>query len=194
MQVSLLSPDFFSKDEILANAFIHNKFVYGLAVVVSLLTAFYMFRLFFLTFAGTTRASEEVKHHIHESPKSMTIPLMVLAVLSLLGGFIGVPEVLGGGHTLNQFMSPVFAKANELARAHEHLNHSTELVLMALIVGLTAIVIFLAYSLYVKRNRVPAPDSITLGGFHKLLRNKYYVDEVYETIVMKTAPVYFQSI
>lgn len=182
---------FFSKDEILANAFMHNKLIYGLAVVASLLTAFYMFRLYFLTSSGTTRASEEVKHHIHESPKSMTIPLIVLAVLSLAGGFMGVPEVLGGGHALNNFLSPVFAQANELSRGHEHLDHSTELILMALIVGLTAVMIFYAYTLYVKKSRVPAPDNVTLGGFHKTLRNKYYVDELYEASIVK--PLQFLS-
>ncbi len=182
---------FFSKDEILANAFMHNKFVYVVAGVASLLTAFYMFRLFFLTFSGTNRASEEVKHHIHESPMSMTIPLMVLALLSLVGGFMGVPEVLGGSHALNGFLDPVFAQSKALAGSHAHLDHSTELILMAAIVGLTLVMIFIAYSLYVNKKRVPAPDSVTLNGFHNLVRNKYFVDELYNTIITK--PLQFTS-
>jgi NADH-quinone oxidoreductase subunit L len=182
---------FFSKDEILANAFAHNPVVWGLAAFASLLTAFYMFRLFFLTFAGTTRASEEVKHHIHESPKSMTVPLMVLAVLSLLGGFMGVPEVLGGSHALAHFLDPVFAQSESLSAAHHHLDHSTELNLMGVIVGLTFVMILIAYFLYVRGKRIPAPDGITLGATHRLLRNKYYVDELYESTIVK--PIQFLS-
>src|SRR6187401_1841690 len=83
---------FFSKDEILAHAFSVNPVAWGVALLASLLTVFYMFRLFFLTFFGTARASESVMHHIHESPKSMAVPLMVLAVLSVLGGFMNIPE------------------------------------------------------------------------------------------------------
>src|SRR6267154_2610601 len=87
---------FFSKDEILANAFKQSPIAWGIAVLASLLTAFYMFRLLFLTFFGKTRASEDTIHHIHESPKSMTIPLIILAILSVAGGFMGVPELLSG--------------------------------------------------------------------------------------------------
>jgi NADH-quinone oxidoreductase subunit L len=182
---------FFSKDEILANAFAHSKVVYIVGALASLMTAFYMFRLFFLTFSGTNRASEDVKHHIHESPKSMTIPLMVLAVLSLIGGFMGVPEVLGGSHALNNFLAPVFAQSNEIVGEHHHLDHSTELILMGLIVGLTLVMIFIAYSLYVKSKRVPTPEGVALNGAHRVVYNKYYVDEAYQNIVVK--PLYFLS-
>jgi NADH-quinone oxidoreductase subunit L len=182
---------FFSKDEILANAFAHNKLLYVIAAIASLLTAFYMFRLFFLTFSGTSRAFHEVQHHIHESPKSMTIPLMVLAVLSLVGGFMGVPEVLGGGHALNKFLSPVFAQSAAITGQQHHLEHSTEYILMGLIVGLTLIVIFIAYSLYVKSKRVPTPEGVALNGAHRLVYNKYYVDELYQNVIVK--PLYFLS-
>jgi NADH-quinone oxidoreductase subunit L len=176
---------FFSKDEILANAFMSNKVVWGLAVFASLLTAFYMFRLFFLTFFGKERASHEKMAHIHESPKSITIPLSVLAVLSLVGGFMGVPEALGGSHWLNNYLAPVFAASKELTEGHhEHLSHSTEYALMAGIVGATIILIVIAYLRYVKSNHVPVADE-QMGGVQRTLANKYYVDEIYDAIIVK---------
>jgi NADH-quinone oxidoreductase subunit L len=173
---------FFSKDEILANAFAHNPIIWGLALLTSLLTAFYMFRLYFLTFSGTTRASEEVKHHIHESPKSMTIPLIVLAILSIVGGFIGIPEVLGGNHALNEFLAPVFAGSK--GEAH-HLSHSTEYMLMGVVIVLTIVMILIAYSMYVRSKKLPAADVASLSPLQRLVYNKYYVDELYEAIVTK---------
>lgn len=181
---------FFSKDEILASAFTGNKIAWVVGFVASLLTAFYMFRLFFLTFSGSNRASAEVQHHIHESPSTMTVPLMVLAVLSVVGGFMGVPEVLGGGHALNGFLAPVFAASNELSPAH-HPSHSTELILMGTVVALTLVVIFVAYTLYVKKARVPAPEGVSLGTAHRVIYNKYYVDELYDKIIVK--PLFFLS-
>ncbi len=182
---------FFSKDEILANAFAHNQVIWALAVLASLLTSFYMFRLFFLTFSGTSRATEDVQHHIHESPKSMTIPLMVLAVLSLVGGFMGIPEVFGGTHVLNNFLAPVFEKSVAIAGEHHHLEHSTELMLMGVIVGLTLVMILVAFLLYVRSKRIPSAESVALTGFHKLIYNKYYIDELYDAIIVR--PLNFLS-
>ena len=181
---------FFSKDEILASAFATNKLVWGLAFFASLLTAFYMFRLFFLTFSGSSRATETVKHHIHESPSSMTMPLIVLAVLSVIGGFMGIPAVLGGNHALSEFLSPVFSQSQVLQEAH-HISHTAELILMGIVVGLTLIVIFFAYSLYVRRKMLPTPEGVSLSSFHKLIYNKYYVDETYDRVVVK--PLNFLS-
>jgi NADH-quinone oxidoreductase subunit L len=175
---------FFSKDEILANAFANNPVVWGVALVASLLTAFYMFRLFFLTFSGTSRATEEVKHHIHESPKSITIPLMILALLSLIGGFVGIPEVLGGSHELNHFLSPVFAAAKTNEHAH-HLPHETEYMLMGIVIGLTVVMILIAYFRYVRSKRVPATDEQSLNPVHRLVLNKYYVDELYAATITR---------
>lgn len=181
---------FFSKDEILANAFAQNKIVWAVAFFASLLTAFYMFRLFFLTFSGESRASKEVVHHIHESPSTMTTPLIVLAVLSVIGGFMGIPAVFGGAHALNNFLAPVFEQSQGLLTPH-HVSHTAELILMGVVVALTLVVIWFAYSLYVRKNRVPAPEGVTLGSFHKLIYNKYYVDEAYERTIVK--PLNFLS-
>ncbi len=175
---------FFSKDEILANAFAGNKLVWAVSLLASLLTAFYMFRLYFLTFAGTNRASEKVKEHIHESPSSMTVPLIVLAVLSVIGGFIGIPEALGGGHALSSFLAPIFAASAALKDVH-HLSHTTEYILIALVVSLTLIVIYIAYNRYVQKKKVPVSDDVARNGAHKLVYNKYYVDEIYDKIIVQ---------
>jgi NADH-quinone oxidoreductase subunit L len=171
---------FFSKDEILAHAFAHSPIVWALAVLASLLTAFYMFRLFYLTFFGEARAEGHVMEHIHESPKSMAIPLIALAVLSVVGGFMNVPEVLFGSAWLQEYLSPVFVSAKHAI----HLTHATEYMLMAVVVGLTLIVIAVAYSKFVKKRQTPAPEG-QLAGFQKTLYHKYYVDELYEAVIVK---------
>jgi NADH-quinone oxidoreductase subunit L len=181
---------FFSKDEILASAFEHNKVVWVVAVVASMLTVFYMFRLFFLTFLGQPRASEDKMKHVHESPQSITVPLIALAILSAIGGFMGVPEALGGSHWLEGFLSPVFAQSHGLVASHS-LEHSTEYMLMAGVVILTLIVIGYAYSRYVSKRHIPAEDGQMANPLQRTLYNKYYVDEIYESIIVK--PLYWLS-
>jgi NADH-quinone oxidoreductase subunit L len=176
---------FFSKDEILANAFAHNPVVWGIAFVASLLTAFYMFRLFFLTFSGKPRASQEVVSHIHESPKSMTIPLIVLAILSVVGGFMGIPEIFGSHHALNLFMAPVFEKSQSILGEHTHLEHTTEYALMGGVVAITLVLIIIAYILYVRSKKLPAPDETSLSPVGRVLYNKYYIDELYYAIITR---------
>ena len=175
---------FFSKDEILAHAFGYNKFFWFLGVLGSLLTAFYMFRLFYLTFYGKFRGTEEQHHHLHESPKSMTIPLVVLAILSVVAGFIGIPEVLGGNHILHSFLEPVFVNSNYRMFSH-HLSHSTELTLMGVTIGAVALTIYLAWMNFVKKNTVPRADSTIINPVQKTIYNKYYVDELYAALFMK---------
>jgi NADH-quinone oxidoreductase subunit L len=181
---------FFSKDEILANAFALNPAIWGIALFASLLTVFYMFRLLYLTFFGDVRASQHVMSHIHESPKSITIPLIALAVLSMVGGFIGVPEALGGSHWLNEYLAPVFAQSKTLVESHSHLDHATEYLLMATVVSLTVVVIVIAYLRYARRKHVPVVDT-QLTGPAKVLANKYYIDEIYNAIIVK--PLYWLS-
>ncbi len=181
---------FFSKDEILTRAFSHSYLVWGAAVFASLLTSFYMFRLFFLTFYGTERAGEKAMSHIHESPASITIPLSILAVLSFAGGFMGVPEALGGSHWLSEFLTPVFAQSLSITQ-HHHLDHATEYILMGTIVGLTIVMIVIAYVIYVSKKTVPVPEGQELGVAHRTVYNKYFIDEIYNTIVVK--PLYWLS-
>lgn len=176
---------FFSKDEILAAAFEHNKIVWALSVLASLMTAFYMFRMFFLAFFGSERAGEHAMSHIHESPKSITIPLMVLAALSVLGGFLNIPEALGGHHAMANFLAPSLAPT-ELHEA----DHMTEIILMIVVVVLSLICIFVAYNMYIRRNDTSVdPEETT--GMRRVLTYKYYVDELYDTIIVK--PLYALS-
>ena len=146
---------FFSKDEILAHVFAHNKIYWLLGVVVSIMTAFYMFRLFYLTFYGEFRGTKEQQHHLHESPKSITIPLIVLAVLSAIGGFFGLPEVFHMPHLLGNFIEPVFADADIRMLPHE-LSHAAEWSLMGVAILSAVISIYVAYNKYVKNKEIPA--------------------------------------
>lgn len=165
---------FFSKDAILLSAFENNLFLYLVGVATAGLTAFYMFRLLFLTFFGSFRGTEEQRLHLHESPPQMTIPLVVLAALSVIGGFVGIPEVFAhGGERLASFLSPVVP-----SKAH-HISHGTELLLM----GLTTLVAVVAIVLAWRRYKVYRDERTTRFG--KVLENKWYVDEVYDSSVVK---------
>ncbi|MBC7867152.1 MAG: NADH-quinone oxidoreductase subunit L, partial [Gloeobacteraceae cyanobacterium ES-bin-316] len=165
---------FFSKDEILAGAFGHSKIIYAIALFTALLTAFYMFRLYIITFTGTFRGTHEQEHHLHESPAAMTIPLVILAVLSVAGGYIGVPEALGGKHELAQYLSPVVKTA-----AH-HLEHSTEYILMGLSSGLVLVSILFAWFKF-KNYKVEGEAT----GFGRILQHTWYVDEIYNAVIVQ---------
>lgn len=175
---------FFSKDEILAHVYEHNQVLWIIGVLGALLTAFYMFRLMFLTFWGEFRGTEEQKHHLHESPASMTIPLIILAVLSVFGGFIGVPEALGGHHWLAHYLDPVFGASTSRLSEIE-LSHSTEYVLMAVSVGGVILAIIYAYIRYIKNNHVPVADTEERPLLTKISYNKFYFDEFYNAIIQK---------
>jgi NADH-quinone oxidoreductase subunit L len=174
---------FFSKDEILAHVFEHNKIMWGIGLFTSMMTAFYMFRLLFVTFFGEFRGTHEQKHHLHESPATMTIPLIVLAVLSAAGGLLNIPHVLGGGESLAHFMAPLFdlSKQANPELFEGHLEHSTEYILMGVSVGAAVLSIFFAYNLFMSKKVVPAADK-DVTGIPKLLQNKYYVDEFYDAV------------
>ncbi len=134
---------FFSKDSILLAAFEHNKFLYVIGLLTAGLTAFYMFRLLFITFFGSFRGTEEQRHHVHESPAAMTIPLIVLAILSFAGGFVNIPEVFThGGERLTEFLAPV------VPNAEATVSHSTEWLLMGLTTVIAVVAILLAWSRY----------------------------------------------
>ncbi|MBY0245102.1 MAG: NADH-quinone oxidoreductase subunit L [Sphingobacteriaceae bacterium] len=170
---------FFSKDEILAHLYQTNKFYWGIALFGALLTAFYMFRMLFLTFYGKYRGSHHAEEKIHESPKSMTIPLVVLAVLSAIGGLINVPEVLGGSSCLAKWLSPVVAQHKIT------LHHTEEYVLMAISVVGVLISIAFAYQKYVKKHHVPVADEAHRPFVAKVSYHKFYLDELYEMLFTK---------
>ena len=174
---------FFSKDEILAHAYEHNRLLWVLGVIGAAMTTFYMFRLYFLTFKGTFRGTHEQQHHLHESPKSMTIPLVVLAILSVVGGWIGIPEILGGNHFLEDFLKPVFE--NSTIRLVHHLPETTEYMLMGVTIVVMLLALFYAYTVYVKNKVVPVDDEKELSPIHQLVYKKYWVDELYENVITK---------
>jgi NADH-quinone oxidoreductase subunit L len=175
---------FFSKDEILAHAFEHNKLLWFLGSIASAMTAFYMFRLFYLTFYGGFRGTKEQEHHLHESPKSMTIPLMVLAVLSVAGGFVGMPAAFHMPHFLEGFLEPVFANS-EMRMLPTHIDHNTEITLMIIAVSIALIMIYMAYNFYIKQQKIPVADGQAINPAQKVVYNKYYVDELYTTLFTK---------
>jgi NADH-quinone oxidoreductase subunit L len=115
----------------------------------------------------------------------MTIPLIVLATLSVIGGFIGIPAILGGNHALNNFLSPVFEGSKAIAASHSHLDHATEYMLMGIVIALTLVLILIAYLLYVRAKKIPVADEASFNGVHRTVYNKYYVDELYGAIVTR---------
>ncbi len=172
---------FFSKDEILAGAFAKNPVLYVIGLAGALLTAFYMFRLLAITFMGKFRGTDEQLHHVHESPAPITIPLIILAFLSIVGGLIGIPEFfMSGGHRLAEFLNPVFAQSNEILAKHE-IPHQTEWILTGVSTLLIILISIWAWMKYKNYQGQHAEET----GFAKVLKNKWYVDELYDTIIVK---------
>ncbi len=199
---------FFSKDEILWRAYSSSFGGWGFWIVglfTAGLTAFYMFRLWFLTFFGEYRGAVEHHHeapgrekhahegHIHESPKVMLVPLVILAVLSVAGGWIGVPQVMGGSNHFEHYLAPVFE--TQAAPSAEHsagtqearATHSSseELALSLAATGTALLGFFLAWLFYYKKPELPAVAAQKLGAFYRLLDHKYYVDEIYAAAIVK---------
>lgn len=164
---------FFSKDAILAAAFAHEPILYYLGIAAAMMTAYYMFRLYFLTFRGSFRGTEEQHHHLHESPALITVPLIILAILSIVGGYVGLPEVMSEHNAIGAFLSPV------VNNMEAHLAPATEWLLMGISVTVSVIMIVFAYT----NNRKPefAPNK----GLAKVLEHKWYVDEIYDAIVVR---------
>jgi len=174
---------FFSKDEILWKTFSGGHWVLWLiGLCGAALTAFYMFRLYTLTFDGKQRWSEG--KHPHESPATMTVPLIILAVLSVVGGVVGIPHSLGGGNAIDQWLAPVFEPAEMKLATAGHGELSVEYLLMALSVGIALAGIFLARSWYLRKKEIPDQVARKAQGVYTLLLNKYYVDEVYDATVV----------
>jgi NADH-quinone oxidoreductase subunit L len=175
---------FFSKDSILGAAFgspYGSVWLWALGLVAAGLTSFYMFRLLFLTFFGECRVEAHAKHHLHESPPSMTMPLIVLAILSLAGGWIGFPEHWLWGDTFGEFLAPVFAGVH----VSEHLTGSAEAALMGASVVVAAIGLGVAYLFYLVQPGLPMLLAWKVKGAYNLIFNKYYVDELYDALVVR---------
>lgn len=187
---------FFSKDEILWQAFANphhgqlNYVLWGLGACAALMTAFYMFRLVFMTFFGECRINPKAKDHLHESPMVIVIPLIVLAILSVVGGYIGMPKILGdvlGGipNYFEHWLAPVFAFSEEYVKAHAHgahPSHAVEWGLMGLSVVIAVIGIALAFTLYVVSPSIPAKFTQAFPALHRAVYNKWYIDELYDFV------------
>ena len=171
---------FFSKDEILANAYEHNRVLWVIGVFTAFLTAFYMFRMMFLTFFGKYRGTHHQEEHVHESPAVMTIPLIVLAVLAAVGGVINIPHIFGGSEWLAHWLTGANVAQHELG-----LDLATEYLLMGISVFAAVVAVFFAYSRYVKTNHVPVADVAHRSVVAKISFHKFYLDEIYDVIIVK---------
>ena len=172
---------FFSKDEVLAGAFAKNSLLYAIGLGGALLTAFYMFRLLAMTFMGRFRGTEEQLHHVHESPSAITVPLIILAFLSIVGGLVGIPEfIMNGGHRLGEFLNPIFSQSNTILAAHE-IPHQTEWILTGVSIILILIVSAWAWKKYKNYQTETAEET----GFGKVLQHKWYVDEFYDAVIVR---------
>lgn len=183
---------FFSKDEILAGVYADHDHVLGgasklfwlLGIIASMMTAFYMFRLYYLTFHGSFRGTQHQQEHLHESPKSMTVPLMVLAVLAVFGGLLGIPN--GHMHLLHFFLKPTYNAGYAgtwISDPHHFDAH--EGLLMGLAVAGALAAIYFAYMMYRKNGVLPDASETTMPKAQRTIYNKYYVDEIYDAIIRK---------
>ncbi len=175
---------FFSKDEILWKTFADGApWMWVIAALAAGVTAFYMFRLVSLTFLGKERFDH---HHIHphEAPKTMLIPLLMLAVLSIVGGYVGVPHVLSGHNYFEEFLEPIFAAANSKMALPMHNGWMFEIILMGASVAIGLLGMYAGYTIYTKRTDVAEKTAKKFSGAYKLLYNKYFVDEAYNALVV----------
>jgi NADH-quinone oxidoreductase subunit L len=181
---------FFSKDEILGRTFGRVSTVdrylalWIVGLITAGLTAFYMYRLLFLAFFGLSRVSPEVEHHIHESPKTMTVPLMILAALSIVGGWFALPALWGQESSFERFLEPVLRGVIPETAAVKFAHHTLliEYSLMAASVGIALLGLWLAYNLYIKNPQLHVKVATSWPRLHNLLLHKYYVDEIYDAL------------
>jgi NADH-quinone oxidoreductase subunit L len=170
---------------ILLGTYQSSPLLWTVSVLVALMTSFYMFRLLFIVFWGKPAGKEDPHHPVHESPKSMTVPMIVLAALSVVGGLIGIPHLLGGSDQIKEYLSPIFAVSDPLLK-HElsEVSAATEWGLMLIPLGLILLVIYIAYTMYVKK-RSDVQEEKERSKIGNLVFNKYYIDELYESIIQK---------
>ncbi|MBM4243105.1 MAG: NADH-quinone oxidoreductase subunit L [Deltaproteobacteria bacterium] len=174
---------FFSKDMILEAAFASGHVVLWLiGLAAAGMTAFYMFRAYFLAFEGESRVDHHAAHHLHESPSTMTIPLMVLAVLSIVAGWVGLPHGVLWGDRFGHYLAPVLAPHDALG--HHEIGGGTVLLLTLVTTGVAALGIFVAYSFYLKSPGTADRLAERFRGVYVVLWNKYWVDEIYDRLII----------
>jgi NADH-quinone oxidoreductase subunit L len=179
---------FFSKDEILWWTFASTrgmKVVWIMGAIAACMTAFYMFRCLYMTFYGEQKTHPKAKDHVHESPWVITVPLVVLAALATVGGFIGIPhaiDVLHVGNKLEHFLAPVFHHSQQLYKIEAHGSASTEMILMVVSVAIAAVGISAATVMYLKNPELPAKFVAKFSGLHRWAYNKWFVDELYDAL------------
>jgi len=178
-----------SKDEILVAAFAKNPIYWVLLFILAAITATYMFRLYYLTFHGEFRGTEEQKHHLHESPTNMTLPLIVLAILSVLGGLINLPHFIGHGHyaKLMEWLKPVLTEESfkQMEATLSGVPFGTEMILLGATVLMFFCVWFIVKNTYVNKKKQALPEE-QYTGWEKLSAKKLYVDELYNALIVKT--------
>jgi NADH-quinone oxidoreductase subunit L len=177
---------FFSKDEILwlaYNAGSLGKFVWIIGTIVAALTAFYSFRIIFLTFhgkfRGTPKSDNRQEHHLHESPKVMTIPLIILAVGAIAAGWVGIPELLGGGNQIAHFLYPVLGRPDVTA------TYAEKWMVIGISIFAALLGIFMAWVFYSLKPEIPKTLAVKFKAVYTTLWSKYYVDELYDFIIVR---------
>jgi NADH-quinone oxidoreductase subunit L len=168
---------FFSKDMILTKAFEHHIVLYVLALGTALITCFYMFRLLYLVFFGDQRMAEA---HPHESPQVMTVPLMILSILSVFGGFLNIPSLFGGSLNFSTYLQSAV-----VSKTSEEISHTTEIGLIILSITLLSVVIYWAYQIFVRKAQIPSGDEVKQPALQRIVANKFYIDEFYRAALEK---------
>jgi NADH-quinone oxidoreductase subunit L len=182
---------FFSKDEVLQSAWVAETipghvWLWAIGVLTAGLTAFYMFRLHFRVFFGESRIAASLRGHVHEAASTVTLPLVVLAVLSIVGGYAGLPQVYGDmlgiahSNSLANFQAPAIAHV-----AVHHVSHATELGLALVAVGFALAGALVAFVLYLRRPELPEKLAAAFSGIHRLLVARYRVDELYDRVFVR---------
>jgi len=178
-----------SKDEILVAAYAKNPIYWVMLFILAAITATYMFRLYYLTFHGEFRGTEDQKHHLHESPTSMTLPLIVLAILSVLGGLINLPHFIGHGHyaKLMEWLKPVLTEESfkQMENTLSGVPFNTEMILLGATVLMFFAVWFIVKNTYVNKKKMALAEE-NYTGWEKLSAKKLYVDELYNALIVKT--------
>ena len=171
-----------SKDEILTQVYAKSPILWVLTLLSAALTAIYMFRLLFLTFFGEFRGTQEQKHHLHESPPSMTLPLIVLAILSIFGGFINLPHFIGHGHfqKLAEWLKPIYIYDTEMPE----ISFTTEMILLAITIIMVVLIFFAVKAIYVTKKKNALPEK-EYAGWERLSARKLFIDEIYDAIIVK---------